>query len=877
MANSKKTKPAPTQKYLAIDRIRDGIVILKDGRLRKIIQASPVNFDLKSAKEKEVAIYQYQNFLNSLKFPIEIVIQSRRVDLGSYINKVTQATNNEINELMQKQANDYLEFIKTLSDQINIMDKSFYVVIGHTAKGAVEKETLVDKLLKRKHTDVTNISDTDFKGYQEILQERSRTINGRLNSLGITTKELETNEIIELFYNTYNPAEAYTQHLTDPQKVTSAVVSGSKEGQSIEAGQKLLEDAAKKEEETAKTADVKIAEKPAVPESVVSPSAMHKSSLSEIFGRLGIKQDQDSAEAVFQQGIASVLDIIAPGGLNITPNYLQLGNFYVRSLFVYTYPRYLEANWLSPIINYDATMDITQLIYPIETNVLLGQLRRKTTQLQSSLQIEAEKGLVRNPELETAVGDIEELRDTLQKGETRLFQFGLYFTIYASSLDELNKLSKQFEAILGGQLIYTKQALLQMEQGFNSTLPLLDDQLDIVRNLDTASLSTTFPFTSAELSHHDGVLYGINLHNSSLVLFDRFKMENANQVVFARSGAGKSYAVKLEVLRTIMLGAEAIIIDPESEYKSLAEAVGGTFVSLSLNSTQKINPFDLPKFRQDSLDNGEQILRATVTSVHGLVSLMVGGLSPEEDNLLDKALYETYALRDITTDPASHTNQPPTMTDLITVLQNMTGTQSLQNRLAKFTDGSFASLFNSPTNIDMGNKVTVFSIRDMEDELRPIAMYLVLNYIWSRVKGELKQRLLVIDEGWLMMRFEDSAKFLNAIVKRARKYYLGVTIISQDVEDFLSSSYGHSVVNNSSTQLLLGQSTSAIEKVAETFKLTDGEKFFLTEAEVGQGLFFAGNNRAAIQIISSYTEDQIITTDPRQLLELYGMNPADQG
>lgn len=877
MATRKKVKPAPTQKYLEIERIRDGVVILKDGRLRRIIKASPVNFDLKSAKEKEVAIYQYQSFLNSLKFPIEVVIQSRRVDLSAYIAKVEKATNNEINELLQKQSADYLDFIKTLSEQINIMDKTFYVVIGHTAKGAVEKETLVDKLLKRKHADVTDISDADFKGYQEVLQERSRVIAGRLNALGITTEELDTPAIIELFYNTYNPEEAYTEHLDDPKKVTAAVVTGGKEGAAIEAGHKLLEDATKQEAAVdGKTADVSIADKPAVPESVIAPSTMKKTTLGEIFGRLGIKQDETSAEAVFRQGIASVLDIIAPGGLNITPNYLQLGNFYVRSLFAYTYPRYLEANWLSPIINYDATIDISQIIYPIETNVLLGQLRRKTTQLQSSLQIEGEKGLVRNPELETAVGDIEELRDTLQKGETRLFQFGLYFTIYATSLEELNKLSKQFEAILGGQLIYTKQALLQMEQGFNSTLPLLDDQLDIVRNLDTASLSTTFPFTSAELSHHDGVLYGINLHNSSLVLFDRFKMENANQVVFAKSGAGKSYAVKLEAIRTLMLGAEAIIIDPESEYKPLAEAVGGTFISLSLNSSQKINPFDLPKYHQDSLDNGEQILRATVTSVHGLIALMAGSLNPEEDNLLDKALYETYALRDITTDPATQANQPPTLTDLVTVLQNMTGTQSLINRLAKFTDGSFASLFNSPTNIDMGNKVTVFSIRDMEEELRPIAMYLVLNYIWSRIKGELKQRLLIIDEGWLMMRYEDSAKFLNAIVKRARKYYLGVTVISQDVEDFLNSNYGRSVVNNSSTQLLLGQSTSAIEKVAETFKLTDGEKFFLTEAEVGQGLFFAGNNRAAIQIVSSYTEDQIITTDPRQLLELYGMNPADQ-
>lgn len=871
---AKKPLVAPTQKYLQIERIRDGIIILKDGRLRKVIKAVPVNFDLKSENEKEVAIYQYQSFLNSLKFPVEIVVQSRRVDLAAYIDKVERASAGEINELLQRQAKDYLDFVKTLSEQINIMEKSIYIVISHTAKGAVENETLIDKVLKRKKVGVTAISDDEFKSYKEILDERSRTISGRLNSLGVTTKELDTKEIIELFYNTYNPEESYTQHLKDPEQFTAPI---------LEHGQKLLEEATNK---NAPQSDVKLQQAQAAPNpektanaptkeeiELANPSAMKKTTVSEIFGKLGVKHsDPTSTDEVLRQGVASVLDIIAPGGMNITPNYIQLGSFFVRTLFVYTYPRYLQANWLSPIINYDATLDISMFIYPIETNVLLGQLRRKTTQLQSSLQIEAEKGLVRNPELETAVGDIEELRDTLQKGETRLFQMSLYFTLYATSIDELNKMSKQFEAILGGQLIYTKQALLQMEQGFNSTLPLGDDQLDVVRNLDTASLSTTFPFTSAELSHHDGVLYGINLHNSSLVLFDRFKMENANQVVFAKSGAGKSYAVKLEAIRSLMLGSEVIVIDPENEYKSLAEAVGGTYINLSLNSQQKINPFDLPKYREGSDETGEQLLRATVTSVHGLVALMAGSLSPEEDNLLDKALYETYALRDITTDAATHSNTPPTLSDLTTVLQNMTGTESLVNRLAKYTDGSFASLFNAQTNIDMNNKVTVFSIRDMEEELRPIAMYMALNYIWSRVKSDLKKRMMILDEGWIMMRYEDSAKFVNAIAKRARKYYLGLTVISQDVEDFLSSNYGRSVVNNSSTQLLLGQSTSAIDKIAETFKLTDGEKFFLTEAEVGQGLFFAGNNRAAIQIVSSYTEDQIITTDPKQLLELYGIS-----
>lgn len=860
-----KYRPAPTQKFLGIRRIREGIVIMKDGRLRMLLKAMPVNFDLKSEQEKEVAVYQYQNFLNALKFPIQLVIQSRRIDLGTYIDKVKRVTAGETNELLQHQSEDYLDFISTLSEKINIMDKSFYVVVSHVAKGAVEKETLIDKILKRRSADPSEITDKEFAEYKEILQERLRTVSGRLNALGVTTQELDTKEIIELFYNTYNPEESYTEHLEDTKNVTAPVV---------EKGQELLKQAQEKDSPPTD-------KKSLIPEPILAPPVegqkgpeiMKRTSVSEILTRVGLNQgEKDPTEAIIKQGISSVLDIISPGGMSISPSYIQLGNFFVRTLFVYTYPRYLQSGWLSPIINYDTTMDIGMFIYPIETNILVGQLRRKTTQLQSSLQIESEKGLVRNPELETAVGDIEELRDTLQKGETRLFQLGLYFTLYATNLEELNKASKQIESVLGGQLIYTKQALLQMEQGFNTTLPLADDQMNIMRNLDTASLSTTFPFTSAELSHHDGVLYGINLHNSSLVLFDRFKMENANQVVFAKSGAGKSYAVKLEAIRSLMMGSEVVVIDPENEYKPLAEAVGGTYVNISLNSDQKINPFDLPKYKVAGDETGDQILRSAVNSVHGLISLMAGGLNSEEDNLLDKALYETYALRDITTDVASHSNPAPVLSDLVTVLQNMTGTQSLTNRLLKYTEGSFASLFNSPTNIDMVNKFTAFSIRDMEDELRPVAMYLVLNYIWSRIKGELKKRFLILDEGWILMRYEDSAKFLNAIVKRARKYYLGVTVISQDVEDFLNSSYGHSVVNNSSTQLLLGQNTSAVDKIADTFKLTDGEKFFLTEAEVGQGLFFAGNNRAAIQIVSSFTEDQIITTDPKQLLELYGIS-----
>ena len=850
-----------------------------------LLRAQPINFDLKNENEKESTIYQFQSVLNSLKFPIQIVIQSRRVDLSNYISKLDKIVANESNELLKDMGSEYVEFIKVLSGEINIMEKNFFIIVGHTAKGVVEKETIIDKILKKKNTSPTTFSDADFEEYKNILLEKVRTVAGRLSSLGVTTEVLDTKGIIELLYNTYNPEEAITEHIKDTGEMTTSVIDRSPHGGVIneltQNGPPMAPVAQATTLPTTSPTPVQGQEvNPAKPaqETIAAPKAVQKSSMEQILGKLGISHDDpNSPEAIFQKGLTTVLDIISPSGLKVSPTFLQLGSFYVRTLFVYTYPRYLEANWLSPIINMDTAYDMTMFIYPSETSYLLGQLRRKTTQLQSSQQVEQEKGLVRNPELDTAIEDIEELRDTLQKGQTRLFQMGLYLTIYSETIEELNKLSKTVESMLNSTLTYSKQSFFQMEQGFNSTLPLLDDQLDTARNFDTGSLSTIFPFTSAELSHHEGVMYGINLHNNSLVLFERFRMENANMVVFAKSGAGKSYAVKLEALRQLMLGTEIIVIDPENEFKKFSESVGGSYVSLSLNSSQKINPFDLPKLREGSDDTAEQILRSTITSIHGLVSLMVGGLSPEEDSLLDKALYETYALKDITVDPATHNNTPPLLSDLAAVLRNMNGTESLVNRMSKFTDGSFSNIFNSQTNIDINNKVTVFSIRDMEDELRPLAMYLALNFIWAKVKSVIKKRFLLIDEGWIMMRFEDSAKFVSAMTKRARKYYLGVTLISQDVEDVLTSTYGRSIVNNSSTQLLLGQSSSAIDKISETFKLTDGEKFFLTEAEKGQGLIFAGNNHAAIQIVASYVEDQIITTDPKQLEEIYGTSQAQNG
>lgn len=571
------------------------------------------------------------------------------------------------------------------------------------------------------------------------------------------------------------------------------------------------------------------------------------------------------------KGSTELLDIISPAAFSITPNFIQLNNFYIKTFFVYTYPRFLNTSWLSPVINFDIPLDISMFIYPLETKNVMTQLRRKQTQLEATQTIEREKGLVRDPELDTAIGDIDAMRDILQKGESRIFQFALYFTIYATSVEELDTLTRQLESTLGGMLIYTKQAFLQMEPGFDSTVPLANDRLQIIRNLDTASLSTTFPFTSATLTSNQGILYGINRHNNSLVLFDRFNLENGNSVIFGTSGSGKSYHSKLEALRYMMLGTDVIVIDPEYEYRSLAEAVGGSVFHYSLNSRERINPFDLPPTKET--DTGETVLRGAVAMLTGLIGLMVGSLTPEEQSILDKAIYETYALKDITTDPQTHQNPAPVLSDLVNVLKNISGAQSMIARLTKFTEGSFAGLFNQPTNFSLDKGFVVFSIRDLEEQLRPIAMYTILTYIWNKIRQNLRRRLLIIDEAWVMMQHEDSARFVHAIAKRARKYYLGLTIISQDVEDFIQSSYGRSVINNSAMQFLMKQSTTSIDKVADLFKLTEGEKFLLLESDVGEGLFFAGQNHVAIKVIASYTEDQLVTTDPRQILEMT-QNPA---
>src|SRR3989339_726919 len=578
-----------------------------------------------------------------------------------------------------------------------------------------------------------------------------------------------------------------------------------------------------------------------------------------------ITQEYIDEEKTYRRGIVSIKDIIAPASMKINPNHLVLGGKFVRTLFVITYPRYISVGWFAPIINLNSTFDVAMFFYPVESSIILKQLKKKVGALEAQIISDAEKGAARDPLRETALRDIEALRDALTQGIEKFFQFALYVTLYEKDEKKLDVLTEDVEAVLGTKLIMSKRVLYQAEQGFNSTIPLGNDELMISANLNSSPIAASFPFISSELTSDNGILFGINRHNNSLIIFDRFSLQNANACVFATSGAGKSYAIKLEVLRSMMMGTDVIIIDPEMEYKNLCDAVGGTYVNISLNSESKINPFDLPR-KVGDMDTAD-IIRSGVITLKGLLRIMLGKITFQEDSILDRACIEAYAKKDITPDADLTRTEPPVMQDLYDVLEGMDGGADLALRLQKFTTGTFSGLFNSPTNVDMKNQLVVFSVRDLEDELRPMAIYNIVNYIWNVVRSEIKKRILIVDEAWWLMQHEDSAKFIFALVKRCRKYYLGVTTITQDVNDFLLSQYGQAIVTNSALKILLKQASSSIDLIQKVFQLTEGEKFLLLECNVGEGIFFAGNRHAAIKVIASPMEDQLITTDPRQLLE----------
>ena len=587
-------------------------------------------------------------------------------------------------------------------------------------------------------------------------------------------------------------------------------------------------------------------------------------------------REEAEVAAEFQKGITTLRDLIAPASIEFKTGHFILGTRWCKTFYVYGYPRALYTGWLSQMINLDEVLDISMFIYPVDTQIVMNNLRKKVTQLQANMQLNSEHGKVRDPGLEAAYQDAEELRDQLQMGAEKFYRFGLYFTIYAGSQDELEFVTHKVETIFGQQMVLTKVASAQQEQGLNSTVPQFIDDLKIRRNMNTGAISTSFPFTSADLTQDNGILYGVNMHNNGLVIFDRYSLENANMVVFAKSGAGKSFTVKLEALRTMMMGADIIIIDPENEYQKLCEAVGGSYIHLSLNSDTRVNPFDLPQVTDSDDGETSDALRANLVTLHGLLRLMLGSgqvaasgdivnvLSPSEEADLDQALIDTYARVGITSDPLTHNSPPPVMADLYDTLAHMGGNgPQLAQRLRQYTTGTFAGIFSQQSNVAIDNRMVVFNIRDLEDELRPIAMYITLSHIWNKVRTDQRKRMLIVDEAWQLMKYPDSANFMFSLAKRARKYYLGLTTITQDVEDFMGSEMGRAIVANASMQILLKQSPSAVDVLGQVFKLTDEELKRLSSFPVGQGLFFAGQSHVHIQIIASATETDLITTNPR--------------
>ena len=559
-------------------------------------------------------------------------------------------------------------------------------------------------------------------------------------------------------------------------------------------------------------------------------------------------------------------NLIAPAGAEVTPNHLKLGTKIAKTFFVFSYPRFLGTGWINPLINTPNLIDVSIYIHPIDTGLALKNLRKKAGQIEAQILDHQEKGQVRDPMLETAYEDVDSLRNSLQQAQEKLFKVGLYITIYAEKEDDLEKLENKISSLFENKLIEMKPAVFEQFEGFTSTLPLGNDKLEISTPMNSGPLSSFFPFISTDLTSDKGIMYGLNRHNNTLIIFDRFSLENANMVIFAKSGGGKSYASKLEIIRSLMMGIEVLVLDPENEYETLARSLGGTIFKMGLNSDNHINPFDLPPIPED--ESPGEVLRSHILNLNGLLKLILGKITPEEDALLDEALTETYASRGITPDVDFSGKESPRLSDLETILENLSGGLDLSRRLRKYTKGSYAGFLNQRSNINLENRLVVFSLRDLEEELRPIAMYVTLNYIWNLIRAKLKKRIMIIDEAWVLMKHDDGAIFLFGLVKRARKYYLGVTTITQDIEDFLSSPYGKPIVTNSSIQLLLRQSPTGINAVGTAFGLTEIEKNLLLESEVGAGIFFAGLKHVAIQIVGSFFENKIITTNPEEILKM---------
>lgn len=761
-----------TQEFTEVTNISGNVIVFKNNNACSLIEASSINFHLLGAEEQDAKIYSYMAFLNSLNFPVQIFLTSKKVSLSSYITMLEEKIKAAADSFIKTNLSSYKEFIQHLTKDEVHLDKRIYIVVpfsplemGTTASArrAVGGQADSELLLFAKNS----------------LESKAKLVISQLQRVGISGRVLGGKQILNLFY--------------------------------------------------------------------------------ELFNQNSLPPDFEEKNKI------SPPDIIAPRYVEIDFKNIKVDNKFHRTFFVTDYPRYVSPGWLSTLINYKETMNISMFIYPIGEADILENLRRKIGELEATIETDEEDGRESDPKVTTALEDALRLQDELAKGLEKLFQFGLYITLSADTIEDLNEKTKQLTSLLASNLIIAKQATLQMEDGFKTTLPMGNDRLFITRNMDTTTLASIFPFASYELSQPNGVLYGINTLNSSLVVIDRFSFENANEVVFGKSGSGKSFLVKLEVLRQIMLGTEILIIDPEEEYKTLSRALGGEYISFSSSSPVKINPFAL-----NPDDQSEGQLGAKILSLHSLLKIMVKIESPVEEALLDRAIILTYKQKGITSNPESYKNTPPILEDLYNNLLSAkeTGAKDLGFRLEKFIKGGFAGLFNQQTNYNVKKKLTVFSLKELEESLRPLGMYVVLDFIWNRVKSDLKKRILVVDEAWYLVKNSDSAAFLQGIIKRARKYFLGVTTLTQDIEDFLSSDYGKTILSNSSIQILLKQSPTALNKIGEVFLLSEGEKQFLLSAQVGEGLLFAGQNHVTTQFTSSESEYKLVTSKPEDILKM---------
>jgi hypothetical protein len=573
---------------------------------------------------------------------------------------------------------------------------------------------------------------------------------------------------------------------------------------------------------------------------------------------------ETTRDLLYRQDV-SAIDKIAPSSLEVDFNDIKINDTYVRTIFVTDYKK-AYPGLLESLINYEEPIDIAMYYYPISTKDIVDKIRRKIAELEAQLNLELEGGRVPNAYAKVALQDALRQQEELASGAEKYFHFGLYITIKAQTMQALNNLTSVVISDLSSKEMTTKIPTLKMENAFKSSLPYAFDRIRTTRNMDTSSIAMTFPFTSSDLSQEKGILYGINTYNRGLVVFDRFSMPNANMVVLASSGGGKSYFVKLEVLRSLMLGTECIVIDPENEYEELAKTVGGAYVSFSQDGKNKLNPFELPA----GADSNEDELRLKELSLQGFFKILFGSMSTRGTAILDRAIRMAYREKGISNDKATFVNEPPRMEDLYKTLRAMEEgeAQEMALKLERFLVGSAAGIFDKRTNIEIINSFTVFSIRDLSEELRPLAMYLMLDFIWTKIKRERKRRILAIDEAWILMKYPDSALFINSVAKRARKYYLGLTTITQDVSDFLGTDYGRAIVTNSSIQILFRQSPVALQTLGSTFDLSEGEKAYLQSVPPGQGLFFAGNNHVSIDVKASPTEHAIVTSNPIELENL---------